>query len=381
MKVDRDWHSKRRGMAGIVASVFMFAMLFTVGASYFLFVNQNNLLYSQAATARATALSGQHSEDLLIVGAADPSTGALSFTVQNVGEATATITGFFVLGSSGSVLAFCQAGTGGSCPSLPISVNLGTTSGDVATGVTYTSPNTYTISAVTQLGNVFSATYPPTATSLASQALSSGALGDLYLSFNSYTFYVESSSGCPTGTGYSSSCLMTSAGNTGAAFAIDHSVTSSAYGFSITVKNLNPAYKDIILDQYTLLYESFFNGPTHVNDLPWYIASVGTESGGLIPVMSAYTPVVLQYNIPVTLYFLSTNCITYSSGGPPNGSSCGSFSPTSAQAYHYSAGTVATIFILSNGWEYSPGTYTISGLSYQSANYGQNSPYVSTLFY
>lgn len=381
MRLDRSVHQRRRAMAGIVATVFMFAMLFTVGASYFLFVNQNNMLYSRAASERATALSSQHGEDLVISGGVDSSTSALTFTAQDLGAATATITGFFVLGSSGNVLAFCQAGTGGSCPTLPFSVNQGSTSGAVATGATYTSPNTYTISVVTQLGNVFSTTYPPTATSLASQALSSGALGDLYLSFNSYTYYSVATTGCPTGSGYSSSCLMTSTGDTGSAFAVDHTVTKSAYGFSITVKNLNPSYKDIILDQYTLLYESFFNGPTHVNDLPWYISSVGTESNGLIPIMNDYTPVVLTYDTPTTLYFLSSNCVSYASGGPSGGSSCSSFSPTTSQSYQYSAGTVATIFILSNGWEYPPGTYSLSSLSYQTANYGQNSPYVSTLFY
>ena len=66
MKLDRDQLRTRRGIAGIVATVFMFAMLFTVGASYFLFVNQNNMLYSQAASARASVSSAQQNEDLVV---------------------------------------------------------------------------------------------------------------------------------------------------------------------------------------------------------------------------------------------------------------------------------------------------------------------------
>lgn len=365
MRLDRAWHRKRRAMAGIVATVFMFAMLFSVGASYFLFVNQNDLLYSQAAAARATALSGQHGENLVIVGEADPATNLISFTAQDLGATTATITAFFVMENNQTILAFCQAGTGGSCPLLPVSVNQGMTSNNVDTGVTYTSPNTYTISVVTQLGNVFTANYPPSAISLASQALSSGAIGDLYLSFQSYRFYkVSSGSGCPNGSPYSGYCLT----DEGQAFAIDHSLMSSGYdmAFSIQINDLNGQQANIVLDPYTLLSLVPESGKGSLSYTNWFIVSNKT-TGGFNAILSSYTPVVLKYNVPVTVVFAS--------GASLYGSSfvSGDLQPVGQIA----GGTTTPIFIVSHGCE----GVGITSCSISNANYGQNSPYVTTLFY
>ena len=51
----------------------------------------------------------------------------------------------------------------------------------------------------------------------------------------------------------------------------------------------------------------------------------------------------------------------------------------------FTAGQVTNVFILSNGWKEASGTYTIGQLSYGvgsfPVNYGQNSPFVSTLYY
>lgn len=365
MKLDRMWHRRRRAMAGIVATVFMFAMLFSVGASYFLFVNQNNMIYSEAASARAAALSSQHSEDLVIVGDANPANGALYFTAEDLGATTATITAFFVMAANGTILTFCQAGTGGSCPTLPASVNQGTTSSYVNTGITYTSPNTYTISVVTQLGNVFTATYPPSAISLASQALSSGAIGDLYLSFQSYRFYqVYTGSSCPNGSPYSGYCIT----DEGEAFSIDHSLMASGYdvAFSIQVSNLNGQQANIVLDPYTLLSLVPESGRGSLSYTNWFVVSNKT-TGGFNAILSSYTPIVLKYNVPVTVVFAA--------GAPLYGSS---FTSADLQPVgQIAGGTTTPIFIVSHGCE----GIGITSCTIASANYGQNSPYVTTLFY
>lgn len=353
-------------MAGIVASVFMFAMLFTVGASYFLFVNQNNLLYSQAVSARGAVSDGQQTESLAIVGASNPSSSVIYFTAQNLGAATASVTAFFVSDSSGNVLAFCQAGTGGSCPTLPFSVNQGATSTSLSTGVTYTSPNTYTISVVTQLGNVFTATYPPSAISLASQALSSGAIGDLYLSFQSYRFYnVYTGGTCPSGKPYSGYCLT----DEGEAFAIDHSLMSTGYymAFTIQITNLNGQQANIVLDPYTLMSLVPESGKGSLSYTNWFIVSNKT-TGGYNAILSSYSPVVLTYNVPTTVVFAS--------GNPLDGKS---FVSNDLQAVGSSiaAGTTTPVFIVSHGCE----GIGISTCTISNANYGQNSPYVTTLFY
>lgn len=399
MRVDRNWHSKRRGMAGIVATVFMFAMLFTVGASYFLFVNQNNMLYNQAANARATANGDRQTESVTVVASADPNTAEISFTAQDLGAATTTIMSFFVLNSTGAVLAFCQAGSGGTCPTLPFSVNQGNVSSLVPTGITYVNPNVYTLTVVTQLGNVFTTTYPPSATSLASQALSSGAIGDLYLSFDSYTIYTvtdhPTTGAChPNSAGFSGFCFMTTSGYTGPGFAVPGATYANRYvGFSVSLTNLNAGQADIILDQWSLLYASV---PASANSkvplISWNIVAVGSPSGGLIPILDQYSPVVLPYNTPVTVYFAAANCVSASSGPDTGCQNVSYYGTTLARGVDFvqcpcSMGypSASTIFILSNGWKLAAGTYTLSQLTYTpgpyGANYGQNTPFVSAVYY
>lgn len=336
-------------MAGIVATVFMFAMLFTVGASYFMFVNQNNLLYSQAAAARASTLSGQHGESLTLSAALSP-TNVITFDTQNLGAATVEITGILVSDSTGSVLAFCQAGTPAPCPTLPYSVNQGMTSSQVPTGVTYSTADTYTISVVTQLGSVFSTTYPPTAESLAAQALSSGAIGDLYIQFHTFHWYtVSGNTLTDRGLGFSISCTT---------------LGSSDIAFSISMTNLNSNKLNITLDQYTLM-DSFFppkstgggNNPT----LAYYVVSNVSNT-----ISTNYSPLVLDYNQPKTVVFASGN---------PDGSL--SFSPQGTNFCSYKP-AITFSFVVSHGCQ---GVSLVKCNTVSNDNYGQVAPYVSSLFY
>ena len=357
MKLDRDWHRTRRGIAGIVATVFMFAMLFTVGASYFLFVNQNNMLYSQAASARASVSSAQQNEDLVVT-ASKNSSNYLGFTVQNLGGTTSTVTAFMVTNSNGTVLQFCEASSARPCPSLPFSVNQGATSALVSTNVTYSAPGTYTVKAITQLGNDFSATYPPTATSLASQALSSGAIGDLYLTFHTFTYYKVV--GCGSTSGY---CLSSS----GSGFIIPAGAGSIAFAVSMT--NLNPEEDSIVLDQFTLIYQNSFYGNNHQNFVAWYVVSNSSND-----IQKTYTPIVLPYDTPVTVVFASTQCVSSAEG--PNDCSGSYFAPGSSPSAAY---TISANFIISHGWELPP-PVSVPSLTYSASNYGQDAPFVSTLY-
>ena len=368
---------RRRGVAGIVGAVFLFIMLFTVGTSYFLFINQNNLLYTQSLINRASDLQGTLNENLGLT-TSQGSNGHIDLSITNTGGAAATVVQLYITSPSGAVVSISTQST----PPFPISLNPGTTSSTIDTSVAYTT-GTYTIKALTEQGAVFTVTYPQTATYLAAQALSSGAIGDLYLTFQSYTYYFITNSGCPTGTGYSGYCMETAAGDTGSGFAIPTATASGMMlGFSVQLTDLNPQSKDIILDQFTLIYQNVFYGNQHVNLFPWYIASVGSKTGNMIPIFNQYTPVVLHYNQAVTVYFVASTCVA-AAVGPNDGCSNYSGAPTctSGNGQLCVAGTATTTFILSNGWELTPGSYSISTLTYSEGDYGQNSPFVSTLFY
>lgn len=358
MRVNRRWHKGRRAMAGIVATVFMFAMLFTVGASYFLFVNQNNMLYSEAASARALVSSGQHGEYLSISATAASGNSPITFTAENLGAATATVTSFFVLNSTGSVMVFCQESNGSACPTLPFSVNQGTKSNPVSTEYHYPGSGTFIISVITQLGNTFTATYPEAANSLAAQALSSGSIGDLYLRFQTYHYYLVASCSS-TLTGSSGYCLGTGA----AAFTIPAStVQGQDAAWSVTVTNLNPAQANITLDTYSLLWQFWFKNPGSNPSYQFFILNNETDSNGNNVILNTFNPVTIQYNQNVTLFFGSSTAVT--SG----------FTPVTlpTKSAGLVPGTLASVYIMEHGWKGIPTTET--------QNYGQNSPYVTTLY-
>ena len=396
MKIPRTT-ARRRAISGIIGGVILFTLLFTVGTEYFLFINSANNLENQSLMNRASTLDTRMQEAITITGALT-STGHFEFYFNDTGGVSVNVTAAILLSSSGAILECDGVGlpSGQSCtnttPALPAVANPGSGApqkGYFVMNAQYTS-GTVTLKLVTVNGNVFTANYPLTPPSLANQALTSGALGDLYLTFDTWAWYNVQTSNCynPYGQGYSSDCLAYGDGNNGTAFAIPSAYTNYNIGFAIELTNLNSEKADIVLDQYTLVFLNSFYGKTHQDQIPWYIASVGPASGGHIPIYSDYTPYVLHYDVPTWVYFISSTCVIDASGsGPQYDWYCNNFSPQSNQ---YNSGQVATVFILSNGWKYAAGSYTLTqgysnSLVYYgyglSPNYGQNSPFVSSLFY
>jgi hypothetical protein len=143
-----DAYRRRKAVSGIVAGLILFVMLFTVGTGYFLWINTNNGIYSQAQAARALAVQQQQNENLALIPAfcsSGPCSGDLTFTAQNIGGSPATIINDFVSSASGT----CTT-------SIFLSLNPGTTSSSKDTGCPYTLGTTATLKVLTQRGNVFS---------------------------------------------------------------------------------------------------------------------------------------------------------------------------------------------------------------------------------
>ena len=351
----------------------MFTMLFTVGAGYFLYVNQANTVYTKALLARAGGISSQAEEALSLATGLTPG-GHISVYANNTGGIGVNITSLYLLGPSGATLECMGVGLPGGCANgapFPLWVNVGGGSGVIDTGYAPVSGDMYTIKVVTQRGSVFSATYPAAATSLAARALSSGAIGDLYLSLGTYAYFAVSSINCPasgslvadgTSSGY---CLetpqvsgCTRVGIGCSAFVIPYNF-GPPIAFSVEVTNLNPNQLTITLDPYSLINQVIEHGSGAVKYQIWYVVS--NDSSNVI--LSTYTPLSLVYDKPTVIVFAALNAM--SSGTPFAGEGL----PAMAE---YST---APVFIVSHGWK---------GLSMpqpeSTANYGQNSPYVTTLY-
>ena len=365
MKVERG-RGARKGIAGIVAAVILFSMLFTVGTGYFLFVENQDLRYSQSLVARSNMIQDQQEESLQLT--ISTTSNLLGLTITNLGGVGVNVSALVVTGSTGNLLGSYTASNSGTLiPKLPIFLTPGQASAAISTGIAYTSGYNYTFRVLTQRGSVFTTAYPSTTIPLASQSLASGAIGLLYLKFLSYSYYnVYSGGGCPaSGGGNSGYCLSP----LGPAFDLSRSYfAANSVAFSVRITDLDPSQRNITLDQFSSMIQ-IWPGPANGNCAPsacifnnqWYIVSNSTTT-----IRSFYTPIVLYYNKPVTLVFAS-----YTSGG---------FSPnTYAKGNPPTSGQLVAVNMFWHGW-LAMSYAGVTGPSPPLQNYGQNSPYVTTLY-
>jgi hypothetical protein len=346
--------TEHRGVSGIIAGVILFALLFSVGTSYFLLEITGNSNYDAALTTRQQSQQQNLQESLTIT--MQDSGGYLAAFVVNTGGVVSNITTIIVETIGSGVSEYGASFTQNTSPALPVVIAPETTS-TIKIPITLTSA-TYDVYIITEAGNTFSSSYPPAASNLVPAALTSGAIGDLYLTFHTFTYYHVVT--CGSSSGY---CLGTS----GSGF-----ITPSGAGniaFAVSITDLNSEKDDIVLDQFTLIYQNSFYGANHQNFIAWYIVSNSSND-----ILSAYNPIILQYDVPVTVVFAASTCVSSSAG--PNDCSGNAFSPTSTPSSAY---TISANFIISHGWELPP-PVTVSSLSYSTSNYGQDSPFVSTLY-
>ncbi|MDA4126286.1 MAG: Ig-like domain-containing protein [Thaumarchaeota archaeon] len=159
-------HHPRRGVAGVLAGLILFAMIFSTGFGYILFVNQGSQSINQANAGRQNA-AFQSSQEALISKAV-PSGSTLVVSVNNTGGVPATISSIYVVNSTGKLIsAFLGPApdTNISVSMWPISLPVGQSTNSLKdniklTGYTYTAGNSVNVEIVTARGNTFGAPYP-----------------------------------------------------------------------------------------------------------------------------------------------------------------------------------------------------------------------------
>jgi hypothetical protein len=282
----------RKGIAGIVAAVFLFVMLFTVGTAYFITVNNENQLYlkTQASRNAAVLASGLESLSVSIAFTGNQ----VEFQATNDGGISANITAVFVLDSASNVLKCDGRGLpGSSCgnttPPLPMGVNVGTTTPAINTGYVYTS-GSITILVLTHSGKTYSAQYPPAPGSSKALAQIAQGIGSLVIIANSFRFYF--------GTSYSQGDGFPVGGYFG--YVVPG---TTRVAFSIQLLNEDPLQRSVTLDQKSLVTLSS-NGVPSTNI--WYIIGGISDSSPYTSGVTASSyskPIMVQYGSTVTLYF------------------------------------------------------------------------------
>lgn len=162
---------KKRAIAGIVAALILFVMLFTIGSSYFLYQAVLGHIYDTANVSAQQQAQAKESEQLAITTFLN---GGLSATATNVGGVPSVIVGMYLQDPTATPSLVCvspQTGAGPAfCPnystvSIPIDVGGRSTINTGETVGCSAQPSACTIALITQLGNVFTQKYPMPATS------------------------------------------------------------------------------------------------------------------------------------------------------------------------------------------------------------------------
>ena len=183
---------RRRALAGILSALFLFAMLFTAGATFFLGINQFRHQEDIANANREALQQNSAIENLSLAVSFAPTGGNLILTVNNTGGVPSSIVEVFVTGTTGNLLSNSASGNShflGEAPdltvSLPLSLAVGAST-SMMSGCGGTDCNlevssaafsyssylstganpTILVSVLTALGNVFSVEYPASGGSL-----------------------------------------------------------------------------------------------------------------------------------------------------------------------------------------------------------------------
>lgn len=171
---------RRNAVAGVLAAVLIFALIFTAGIGYYAYESQANLVNSQAELAKLAADRQSNQEQLgLAVSTVShgPNNVSLALQVYNVGGITTTITAIFVTNAAavtGGLLTNYAGspylvGTPALNMTLPLSLVVGASTAAIGRSIMISSNaydyagGTVYVNVLTSLGNVFSAQYPPPA--------------------------------------------------------------------------------------------------------------------------------------------------------------------------------------------------------------------------
>lgn len=330
MQLDRRRSARRRGVAGLIAAVIMFTLLFTVGLGFYMNMTESNAQLQQAQDAKVANEQAAISENLYVTAIVNSSTNELEFAVTNQGGVTVSIVAFFATGyDPATPLTLPINDTGPGATYLPIVL-----SPTQSCPTNYSSLNPTpclnmevpcegttqqcSITLVTSRGNDFVATYYLTTGQSgvgtggsSTQASVSEGMGSFSFDFSSFEAYY-----CPGGeTSCTPSAPCSFQQPLCNGYDVPYQLTDnpSSTAFSFTLQNLDPCHRTIQLNGSNTVmtetdtgYTSYFGGQ-YIASASWNLA---TKSGGQLVTTSQ--PLTLAYNQKMTIYFAFPNVGCYS---------------------------------------------------------------------
>jgi len=154
--------NSRKGVSGLIAAVLLFAMLFTTGATYFVFTADTYFGLQDAARS-ALERDIERENENLDINTLELTDNDLGVSIKNIGSVPVQVIQIMIINSNGTLLKNIQD------PTLPITFNadeLITTIID--TNLTILSGAQYSTKVITDRGTMISANYPPESSNITS---------------------------------------------------------------------------------------------------------------------------------------------------------------------------------------------------------------------
>ncbi|MCP8319853.1 MAG: hypothetical protein H3Z52_02785 [archaeon] len=328
MRRNKEWDRSKKGVAGIIAATILFAMIFTTGAAYFMFVQYNYQLQHEASNERNQMEFDQSLEQFLVGGSEDFGSATLYALVNNTGPVAITIIQIFYVDADTGALIKEETLT-------PTTLNPGEIT-TIGSGIPYGSGNRL-IKILTARGNIGSGMYPPPEFQGVTESEVAQGFGMIRLIFLSFRYYTYKGT-----TGGDAYVLLNFPNGTNAF----NSPSKKGIAFAVEVKNVDHDKRTIVLDSHTMLWQ--FN-PQSASQNWWYIVNVVDNGGGTGTIQSGFTPISIAYGETKLIFFASKND--------------GSFAPASQVTVSWTSQPSA-VFILIHG-------------TLGTVPYGQNMPYSS----
>ncbi len=302
MRRYKEWSRRKKGVAGIIAATFLFAMIFTTGFAYFMFVQYNYQLQHQAAIERNQMDFEQSLEQFVVDGSV--LNDKLYARVNNTGPVAITIVQVF----------FLNADTGefigqGEIPK--VTINPGATVTIESYGIPYSSGNRL-IKVVTERGNSEVGLYPPLTpnyiTVNALYATLAKGIGSIHIEFASLRWiWAERPSYLPSQWGWAPDGVDQSG-----YLAKGYNGHATVYGkkiiFTVNVTNYDPSGREIYLNGNSeLRYLTITGGGSSFKLDRFPLAKGYSLTNHTVILLKTWETIRLPFNETVTIYFGGTD--------------------------------------------------------------------------
>jgi hypothetical protein len=278
----------RKAISGILGAIFLFAILFTTGATYLTFVTLNMQNMNAELLNRNSVENNRLLERFTSVSYLDTGTGHIGVYLNNNASIAIKIVAILVIEPSTSTIVKLEGS-----PSLPIFINPSSwpRGPSLDTGITPVAGKLYNIRVLSERGNIAETTYPETKSpAVVAMSILTQGVGDVQMSFQSFMWATQSA---PT--------------TWNAAAQIPHSTNNVIWKVDL----INHSPKDIYLSQHSAL--SIIR-PGGADRQAWYIIREFLSSGAINPLTSSETILIPKNpsgdiatgGTSVTIYFSAT---------------------------------------------------------------------------